>query len=58
MISNYRNLFFIILLTFFDDVVLQNSQEPPENGFLKREFSLIKPYSGKLHVCFYLLQDL
>ena len=47
MTRKYKYLFLTFLLIFFHNVTPQSSQEAPENGFLKREFSLIKPYSGK-----------
>ena len=36
----------LLIFTVFHIVASLNSQEAPENGFLKREFSLMKPYSG------------
>ena len=46
MLNIYKFLFLVVFLKIFQDVTSQSSQEAPEKGFLKREFSLIKPYSG------------
>ena len=47
MIKKYCYLFLEVLLSGLVHLsASQSSQETPENGFLKREFSLIKPYSG------------